>query len=503
MRQEHDLTIKHVSAFLNAHPNSCTEVDRGWLHLRRANAYRALGKIEEALADLEKAREIKKEPAWFYARISDAYGNLGKIDEQLASLRIAEEVDPHYTWTYVKRMRVYAKMGLYEETLAEYDKFMKLAPHRSSQWYSSVAIYKIYVAQGKHRQALSVTDKAIELSPRFSPMYKRRAKTHFQLENFDDSLADLNKAIELSPEDLSALTWVSPNEALACPDEGFRAGYLALADKAVGLLPDSPRPLVIRARIRIAFGQDEEAEKDLDSASATIVRIENDEQVSRDDLSRDCVDVGVSFLELKRPEKTVELLSKARELGDNGPINWYRSALLHLGENDADQYRHICAKMLTAFAETESADEARWLAWTCALAPGSLADLSKVVAVAEVAVQSEPESIVYLITLGALLYRAGRAEEAVERMTRADKLMEEPDKAERISPAYNWYFLVMGHHALGQDDEAKQWLDKANEWTDKVLRDHDEGTAVLSWNRRLTLKLLREEAEGMIGREEG
>ena len=51
-----------------------------------------------------------------------------------------------------------------------------------------------------------------------------------------------------------------------------------------------------------------------------------------------------------------------------------------------------------------------------------------------------------------------------------------------------------------QHDEAKKWYDKAVEWTEKVTREHEEGTGPrLSWNRRLTLKLLRQEAQKTLG----
>jgi hypothetical protein len=76
-----------------------------------------------------------------------------------------------------------------------------------------------------------------------------------------------------------------------------------------------------------------------------------------------------------------------------------------------------------------------------------------------------------------------RQQEPVRRnvaLTEADKLTEAPDTASESSPAYTWYFLAMAHHKLGHDAEAKNRLQKANEWTDKVLPEHEEGTATLS-----------------------
>jgi hypothetical protein len=89
-------------------------------------------------------------------------------------------------------------------------------------------------------------------------------------------------------------------------------------------------------------------------------------------------------------------------------------------------------------------------------------------------------------------------DEATERLTEADQLAQQMGEDQPCSPAYTWYFLAMAHHRLGHREEAKKWLDKAVSWTDKVFREADLGTADLSWSRRLTLKLLRDEAEALL-----
>ena len=139
------------------------------------------------------------------------------------------------------------------------------------------------------------------------------------------------------------------------------------------------------------------------------------------------------------------------------------------------------------------------MAWACALAPDATTDWATAVALAEKAVQSDPKSAMYLNTLGAVLYRAGRFDEALARLSEADALVQEPSEAIKSSPAYTWFFLAMTQHRLGHAEEAKQWLDKAVAWTDKTLAEADQGTADLPWNRRLTLKLLRDEATALLG----
>jgi len=57
----------------------------------------------------------------------------------------------------------------------------------------------------------------------------------------------------------------------------------------------------------------------------------------------------------------------------------------------------------------------------------------------------------------------------------------------------------MAQQRLRQAEDAKASFDKAVAETDKTLREHEQGIAAAPWNRRLTLKLFREEAESRLG----
>jgi hypothetical protein len=72
---------------------------------------------------------------------------------------------------------------------------------------------------------------------------------------------------------------------------------------------------------------------------------------------------------------------------------------------------------------------------------------------------------------------------------------------------YTWYFLAMAHHRLGHADVARRWLDKALQGTQETLHSPAElpgksqnadGVIPPNWHRRLTLRLLRREAERLI-----
>ena len=61
----------------------------------------------------------------------------------------------------------------------------------------------------------------------------------------------------------------------------------------------------------------------------------------------------------------------------------------------------------------------------------------------------------------------------------------------------------MTHRALGNNDEATKWYEKAAVWTSEVLAPASEDGAPkpsVPWNRRLTLELLQKEASELLAK---
>jgi WD40 repeat protein/tetratricopeptide (TPR) repeat protein len=178
----------------------------------------------------------------------------------------------------------------------------------------------------------------------------------------------------------------------------------------------------------------------------------------------------------------------------------YLDALARLGSGDRDGYRRVCAETLERFGQTEDAVAANYVAWASVLAAGAVRDLDQPIRLAARALDADPKKDAYAVTLGATLYRAGRFREAGQRLEKAGNPNEaDPTKATLYSPAYRWLFLAMAHQRLGHAGEARRWLDRAVQWMKRQAKDPSnpaEGT----WNRRLTLQLLRREAEALLDR---
>jgi Tfp pilus assembly protein PilF len=126
------------------------------------------------------------------------------------------------------------------------------------------------------------------------------------------------------------------------------------------------------------------------------------------------------------------------------------------------------------------------------LGPGTLKDLEWRVQIAAAALRNNPKDSWASTIFGAALYRAGRFDEAIQRLSEAAAI-----GPTVYSPAYTWFFLAMAHHRLGHGEEARQWLDKAVKHMEEETSNKD-----LLWNRRLTLHVLRREAEEMMTNQE-
>jgi WD40 repeat protein/serine/threonine protein kinase/tetratricopeptide (TPR) repeat protein len=171
----------------------------------------------------------------------------------------------------------------------------------------------------------------------------------------------------------------------------------------------------------------------------------------------------------------------------------YAYALTCLGAADPARYRRACTTMLERFGGTYNPEVAYWLAWSAVVGPDGVKDWDRLIKLAEAAARHDPGS--YTTALGAALYRAHRLPEAVQRLNEdSADLAKQGTQPLPSSSAYTWFFLAMSHQQLDRCEDARQWLDKASEQMDRETTDPN-----VAWDRRLTLQLLRREAETLLG----
>jgi WD40 repeat protein/tetratricopeptide (TPR) repeat protein len=184
------------------------------------------------------------------------------------------------------------------------------------------------------------------------------------------------------------------------------------------------------------------------------------------DYRPDWVARGDAHFELGQWEKAAADYARALELKTTAKdleTIAYRLAVLRVNLGDTDGYRRTCAALLEQLKETKDSRAAYHLARICALGPGGLADYAPAVRLAQQGVAATPKGPWTLHTLGAVYYRAGQWDKAIESLRASLD----------ASPNYpghpcNWLMLALAYRAKGEEDEVRRWLDKATAWLETV-----------------------------------
>jgi tetratricopeptide (TPR) repeat protein len=347
--------------------------------------------------------------------------------------------------------------------------------------------------------ALDLAKKTVELEPQAGHYWNTVGVAHFRAGEWSEAIEALRKASELANG--TQLAFNSFFLAMAHWQEGQKDAadkWFAAADlwtKKYG--PQNEELRRFRSEAIQLLGRTEtEAAVDqpvADDVAILALVVEAEPSAAWAHGQR-----GRAYAEQARWDEAVADLSRAVDLAPSRFYDWYQLALVHLGRGDAEQHGRTCSSMLEEFSFGADAGAAHFTAWTCALSPKAVSDFSGSVALAERAVASDPNSISYVGTLGAILFRAGRFQEAVAQLDRAAELVQTRAENDPSCPAYVWYFQAMAHHAVGNASAARACFDQAVSWTEDSLAEEVE-TPKVSWNRRATLKLLRDEVEKQQG----
>jgi WD40 repeat protein/tetratricopeptide (TPR) repeat protein len=180
-------------------------------------------------------------------------------------------------------------------------------------------------------------------------------------------------------------------------------------------------------------------------------------------------------------------------LVERGPINLtiaHRLALARLASADRDGYCKLCQRLL-ATTEGRPLPANVWNAilWTCSLGPARQKD-SAVFARAVAALggqlpQAPSERYAILGTLGAALYRLGRAEKAIARLKEGIMVRGKDGQVE------DWLLLALCYQQLGCTAVAREWLARAEATADRP--------GASAW-QELEVKVLRDEARALLGK---
>jgi WD40 repeat protein/tetratricopeptide (TPR) repeat protein len=204
---------------------------------------------------------------------------------------------------------------------------------------------------------------------------------------------------------------------------------------------------------------------------------------------------GLAQAQLGQWQEADKDLSRALELGTEGPRPLYHLALIRLAADDLPGYRKACATLWDRFfGQTANPDTALVLAWTGVAGLDALADPALLVAAAERAGASRSPRAAAGRVLGPALYRAGQYQKAADQLTATIEALGED------TTAHEQLFLAMAEQRLGHTAKARRRLERALQGLPDGAppRPRFDADAAVFWNERLELDLLRREAQALL-----
>jgi serine/threonine protein kinase/Flp pilus assembly protein TadD len=257
----------------------------------------------------------------------------------------------------------------------------------------------------------------------------------------------------------------------------------ALIDGAVP--PDDPRLHVLRARALAGLHRGEQAALEFDAA----LRLSPQDSQIRVEAHRNR---GRCCVRENQWRDAAAEFAKAVELRPDDPTLWRFQAVAHLADGDVEAHRQTCSAMLEHFAQTGDRFAAGNVLLVCVLRGDALPDMARLLPLTQVS-----DTLFHwgAEVRGAALYRAHRYQESVQWFEAAAK------KYRRRS--WDWCFLAMAHHCLGNADEARCCLAEAKRWIDAAncqTEDDPSGTQPVwgGWHEPAIAPLLLREAEGLL-----
>jgi tetratricopeptide (TPR) repeat protein len=196
---------------------------------------------------------------------------------------------------------------------------------------------------------------------------------------------------------------------------------------------------------------------------------------------------GTAQAELGRWPQAAAGFAKALAQRDDPDLRKWQ-AMARLAHGDRQAYLACCAGLADRPEEMEQAGRLNDALWRCALVPSAVADFDALIRAAEQRVQKK-KSNDDLNTLGALLFRAGRREDAAGRLQEAIAVNGGKPTA------FDCLFLALIDASGGHKDRARGRLDTAGRLIEQSGR-----TTRLGWDQRLQLRLLRQEVEAALRR---
>jgi tetratricopeptide (TPR) repeat protein len=534
------------------------ELDPKWApaHERLGMYWEARDRLDEAMAEYRRAIELDPKGGAAHFRLGRCWEARGRLDEAMAEYRRAIELDPEKAPAHYQLGVCWQARGRLDEAMAEYRRAIELDPGGG---LGHEILAEALLRSGRFAEARTAVRRALDVLPAEEPrrpFLQEKLELCERMLALDARLPALFQGkerpasaelLELArlcrgygrphaAAGLYAAAFAARPELADDLDRGYRYYAACAAARAAALDSDEARlgeperaglrmqalawlraDLALRTRL-LNEGKGVGWSLDTSQTGPDLASVRDPAELAKlpeaereqwqhlwadvealraaDPRAADPLEHGRTFAARRDWARAADGYARAIQGGatDDGHF-WFEYAALLLLSGDPPGYAGACARMIEACGKV-GGPRAYHVARACTLAPDAVADASLPGRLAEAELQANGKRFWSLTEQGALAYRAGRSQEAVDLFEQS--LQADPTSGRAV---LNWLWLALAHQRLGEAEEARRWLSEAQSWLDQYVdgmparADEELGLHLHNW---LEAHVLRREAEGPI-----
>ncbi|CAG8545126.1 11728_t:CDS:10 [Paraglomus brasilianum] len=232
-------------------------IELGCSHMAEAYEYRGsfhflCASTDKALADLNKALELKPDFTRAHLKKATIYMEQNNGEEANSEFETAIRKDPNNADIYYHRGQVNFVTNKLEDAIKDYEKSIQLY---DKYLYTHVQLGLAKYRLGFIEEGYSILEKCLEKFGESSDIHNFLGELCYDLQRFDEALANFEKAISLGADDAAPYV----NKALLCLQKQDPAQAEEFCHKALEIDPESDVALNAMSQILHTQNKVEEA----------------------------------------------------------------------------------------------------------------------------------------------------------------------------------------------------------------------------------------------------
>lgn len=158
---------------------------------------KTIGRPEEALANLEQAREINPENPVVHYQLAEVNTQLGNYRAAMHYAENATSLDADNVWYHILLVQLYQNAGLFAKATGEMEEIIRLEP-RQLEFYFMLS--NLYMAIGDTKSAISTLDKAEKEFGIVDIIIVEKESIYLEAGKNDKAIKEVEKLVDAFPD---------------------------------------------------------------------------------------------------------------------------------------------------------------------------------------------------------------------------------------------------------------------------------------------------------------